>query len=141
MSTTKQHGNPPGAGLGGSVGVLTVDDEPSFRALAREVILATPGFAPQAEAASGEEAIALVSSLRPELVLIDVCMPGIGGLEAARRILATGHRSAVVLMSGDPARLRTDLAASGAVGVLPKEQLGPSMLRALWERWGHRRAG
>jgi two-component system invasion response regulator UvrY len=123
------------------VGVLTVDDEASFRNVAREVILATPGFEPLAEAASGEEAIALFSVLHPQLVLLDVRMPGLGGIEAARRMLALDGRTAVVLMSADPQALRYGIASAGQVAVLRKEQLRPTTLMALWQRWERDRGG
>ena len=58
--------------------------------VAEEVIAATPGFESVGEAESGEEGIAAVERLHPQLVLLDVRMPGIGGIETARRI-TTAH--------------------------------------------------
>ena len=71
------------------VRVLTVDDQAVFRGIAREVIDATPGFESVGEAASGEEALAAVDRLDPQLVLLDVRMPGLDGIEVARRLRAT----------------------------------------------------
>ena len=65
------------------VRVLTVDDQAVFRGIAREVIDATPGFEAVGEAASGEEALAAVARLDPQLVLLDVRMPGLDGVDVA----------------------------------------------------------
>ncbi|HSD81573.1 MAG TPA: response regulator [Solirubrobacteraceae bacterium] len=116
-----------------AVTVLTVDDEPAFRAAARAVVHATPGFRPVAEAASGAEAIALAERLRPDLVLMDVRMPGLDGVEAAHAIARVSPRSAVVFVSADGAHA-VPLAArpKTALAVLAKEELRPARLRRLW---------
>lgn len=104
-----------------------------YRGLVARVVAATPGFECVGQAASGEDAMALTPSLHPELVLMDVRMPGIGGIEAARRILEEGEgRVAVVLMSSDPHLLSPETLPPGAAGALRKERLSPSALRALW---------
>jgi two-component system, NarL family, invasion response regulator UvrY len=116
----------------GAVGVLTVDDDPGFLLLAREVVHATPGFKTVGEAATGEAAVSLVPALRPELVLMDVRMPGIGGIEAARQISeAAGDSITVVLMSADP-HLLTCESMSRTVRIVSKDRLSPAALRALW---------
>ena len=81
------------------VRVLTVDDQVVFRDAARDVITATPGFEPVGDAESWEEALIEVERLRPELVLLDVRMPGIGGVEAARRMLAVAPHTGVIMMT------------------------------------------
>lgn len=114
--------------------MLTVDDDPAFLDVAREVVMATPGFDAVGEAATGEAAVSLVSELRPQLVLMDVRMPGIGGIEAARRIAERerGH-IAVVLMSADARMLEaTAMTLGDAVRIIRKERLCPAALRALW---------
>jgi CheY-like chemotaxis protein len=85
------------------------------------------------EAASGERGVSLVALLRPELVLIDVRMPGIGGIEAARRIAQTDNRVAVVLMSSNPPALDTELTPGRTIALVGKEHFGPRWLRALWD--------
>ena len=71
---------------GAAVGVLIVDDQAPFRRAARMVMAATPGFAVVGEAESGEEAVELFERLEPGLVLMDINLPGINGIEATRRI-------------------------------------------------------
>ena len=119
------------------VRVLTVDDQPLFRDAARAVIAATAGFQSIAEVPRGEDALALVSRLRPDLVLVDVSLPGLGGLETSRRLAALDEAPLVVLISGDDDPvLRDSASAHGAVAFLSKQELRPRTLRALWERFG-----
>jgi two-component system, NarL family, invasion response regulator UvrY len=118
-----------------SVGVLIVDDQQPFLMAARRLIESTPGFESVGEATSGERAVTLAAALRPDLVLMDVRMPGLGGLGAARCITVARSASAVVLVSTDPADV-TDEAAEGcgAVAVIGKQHLRPTALTALWQR-------
>jgi two-component system invasion response regulator UvrY len=117
-------------GRGAAVGVLSVDDDRGFLEVARAVVQATPGFESVGVAMSGEEAVSLVPVLRPQLVLMDVRMPGIGGIEAARQIGAADGGVAVVLMSADPLLLACDRLPCG-IGVIGKDRLCPAVLRAL----------
>ena len=119
------------------VRVLTVDDQVVFRDAARDVITATPGFEPVGDAESGEEAMAEVERLRPELVLLDVRMPGIGGIEAARRIAAAHPETVVVLISiEDSYEFAQDVHACGAAALVRKQDFGPAVLRSIWEAHG-----
>ena len=93
------------------VRVLTVDDQPLFRDAARAVISATPGFEALAEVTSGEDALRLLDRLRPDLVLLDVSLPGIDGLETCRRLTAGGPGPA---RRADLRRRRPDAARLGA---------------------------
>jgi two-component system, NarL family, invasion response regulator UvrY len=114
---------------------MTVDDQPMFRAIAHELVGAMGGFEPVVEAASGREALEAAERLHPELVLMDVRMPGIGGIEAARRIIqGAGYRVAVVLMSADARLLAQGCVPPGTVGVVSKEGLTPAALRTVWAR-------
>ena len=107
------------------VRVLVADDQQPFRRAARAVVAASPGFTLVGEASSGEEAVELAAALLPDLVLLDVRMPGIGGAEAARRIAVP----LVVLISTHPA---ATVVHDSQLRFLPKEDFGPSALRALW---------
>ena len=115
--------------------MLVVDDQPRFLAVARRLIESTPGFEYVGEATSGERGITLASALRPDLVLMDVRMPGLGGLAAARCIVMARYASAVVLVSADPQDVPATAAEEcGAVAVVSKQHLRPASLTALWQR-------
>ena len=78
------------------------------------VVGATPGFEPLGEAASGEEALALAAELRPELILLDVRMPVMDGIETARRLSAEHPGGIIVLISiDDPAELFRESSPAG----------------------------
>jgi two-component system, NarL family, invasion response regulator UvrY len=116
---------------------MTVDDQAVFRSVAREVVEATPGFEPAGEAASGEEAIQLVEAVQPELVLVDVRMPGMDGVETARRLSAAHPELVIVLISlEDPPSVPSTAAESGAVTFARKQDFGPALLRGLWRAHG-----
>ena len=126
----RPHPPPPG-----TVGVLIVDDQPPFLMAARRLIESTPGFESVGEATSGEHAVRLAAALRPDLVLMDVRMPGLGGLAAARCILMARTASAVVLVATDPHDVPAAAAEGcGAVAVIGKQHLRPTSLLALWQR-------
>jgi two-component system, NarL family, invasion response regulator UvrY len=117
---------------GPPVRVLVVDDQAPFRQAARAVVGATLGFDLVAEAASGEDAVELARSLQPDLVLLDIHMPGIGGIEASRRITGSGDRVVTVLVSSYREEDLPDQAPlCGAAAYVHKEDFGPRLLRAL----------
>ncbi|HUJ35433.1 MAG TPA: response regulator [Solirubrobacteraceae bacterium] len=116
------------------VRVLIVDDERYFQDVVRELIDATSGFECIGSACSGEEGIDEADRLRPDLVLMDVRMPGIGGMEAARRMNARGNPAIVVLVSAEEGL--ADGSRGGASEVVPKRKLCRSLLRRLWEERG-----
>jgi DNA-binding NarL/FixJ family response regulator len=122
---------------GPDVRVLTVDDQEMFRRVAEDVIAATPGFEAVGEAANGEEALAAVDRLAPQLVLCDVRMPGLDGIEVARRLAATHPETVVVLISiGERADLPAALQLGAAVPLVRKQDFGPVLLRRLWREHG-----
>jgi len=124
---------------GSDVTVVTVDDQQVFREVAQEVIEATAGFKCVGEACSGAEGLGLVDERRPQLVLVDVRMPGMGGMEVARRIKDAHPEVVVVLISiEEPANFSASLAASGAEALVRKQDFGPHMLRGLWQVHGAR---
>jgi len=112
--------------------VLLVDDHPAFRVAVRSVLDAEPTYTVVAEATDGEEAVTLALRLRPDLVLMDVRLPGINGIEATRRILAQEPLTTVVLLSTVRRwDLPSDLLACGAVGFLKTEAVDPQALEEL----------
>jgi two-component system invasion response regulator UvrY len=119
-----------------SVRVLTVDDQELFRGVARDVIEATPGFEAVGEAASGEEALEAVERLSPELVLVDVRMPGMDGLEVARRLTAAHARTLVVLISIEEGIDVPSAAQLDTVPLVRKQDFGPRLLRRPWQEHG-----
>lgn len=123
------------------VGVLVVDDQAPFRRVALEVVEATLGFEPLGEAASGEEALALVAELSPKLILLDVRMPVMDGIETARRLSATHPGGVVVLISiDDPSELPDEAGSCGAEALIRKQDFGSLALRRLWDAHGDSRA-
>jgi DNA-binding NarL/FixJ family response regulator len=123
----------------GVVGVLTVDDHEVFLSAVREVIDATPGFVSVGEACCGEEALLLVDDREPELVLVDVRMPGMNGIETTKRIKEAHPETVVVLISIQKLPDgRAAAADSGAVAVVRKQDFGSRVLRGLWTVYGAR---
>jgi two-component system, NarL family, invasion response regulator UvrY len=116
------------------VRVLAVDDQPPFRVAAREVVDATAGFAWAGEAGSGAEAVDLVRVAEPDIVIMDVRMPDMDGIEAARRVTAACPGVAVLLVSADPLASPGDLLRSRAVAFSRKHEFGPALLRLLKRR-------
>ena len=101
--------------------VLLVDDSADFLESATLLLTAAPGLTVVGRAASGEEALSEVERLLPDLVLMDVQMPGIGGLEATRRIKARTHAPRVILLTmHDTVEYREAAEAAGANGFLSK---------------------
>ena len=116
-----------------AVSVLIVDDQAPFRRAAAAVVRATGGFEVVGEAGSGEEAVELAGALSPQMVLMDINMGGISGIEATRLITAARPEMVVVLLSTYQADdLPADAATSGAAAYVNKEEFGPRVLLDAW---------
>ena len=114
--------------------MLVVDDQAPFRLAARAVLRRLDGFEFAGEASSGPEAIELVDKLRPALVLMDINMPDMSGIEATRRIMFAHPEVVVILCSThDATDLPLGAAASGAIAYVSKERLAADTLSQLWE--------
>ena len=88
------------------------------------------------EAVSGEDAVDLTRALGPDVVVMDVRMPGIGGIEATRRITAAAGETVVVLVSSYPEQdLPGAARGCGAVAFVPKEGFGRKVLEELWSEY------
>jgi DNA-binding NarL/FixJ family response regulator len=116
-----------------TVRVLIVDDQEPFREAARMVVDVADGFEVVGEADTGEKGVDHARELRPDLVLMDVNLPGIDGTEATRRILAEGTASVVFLVSTyEPAEYEPKAAECGAAAYIPKSSFGPDQLEEAW---------
>jgi DNA-binding NarL/FixJ family response regulator len=115
------------------VTVMIVDDQAPFRAAARAVLSRIAGFELVAEVGSGEDAVATADELRPELVLMDINMGEMDGIEATRLIVEANPAVRVILVSTYglddlPPTART----SGAIAYVNKDELSPRVIRRIW---------
>jgi pilus assembly protein CpaE len=108
------------------VRVLIADDSDAFRGALHEVVDATPGFVLVGEVDSGEAAVAAAARTHPDLVLIDIRMPGMGGAAAGEQIAAASPDAAVVMITADSG-------SSDRFPVADKRSLAPAALIELWQ--------
>jgi len=116
------------------IGVMLVDDHAVVRMGFRLLLDAAPDMRVVAEANSGEEAMRRIDEARPEVVVMDISMPGIGGLEAVRRILAKEPGARILVLSAheDAMHARRVLKA-GAAGYLTKRSAAEALIQAIRE--------
>ena len=121
-----------------SVRVLIVDDQAVFRRAVADLIAATPGFDEVGQAATGAEALELASALRPDLVLLDVRMQGMDGIETAQRLLASDCHAVLVLISLTDVPEAAMAVAGGVAAHVRKQDLSTRTLREVWAAHGVR---
>jgi DNA-binding NarL/FixJ family response regulator len=114
------------------VRVLIVDDQEPFRRAMAAVVDATDGFTVVGSATTGEESLLASAELGPDLVLMDVNLPGIDGIEATRRLVA-GPAAPVVVLLSTYDEDQVDAAGCGAAAYVPKAAFGPDRLSAVWD--------
>ena len=119
--------------IASTVRVLLVDDQETFRSAARLVVELAAGFSLAGEAETAEEALDLARAEEYDLVLMDINLPGIDGLEATRR-LTTEHPGlrVIVLSTYEAAEYETRAIKAGAIGFISKSEFGPDRLIEAW---------
>jgi DNA-binding NarL/FixJ family response regulator len=119
---------------GAPVRVVIVDDQKPFRMAARDVIEVTGGFEVVGEAETGEDAVEVVKEMAPDLVLMDLNLPGIDGLEATKRIVAERSNHVVVLMVStyEAEEFAPRAEEAGAAAYISKSEFGPDQLEEAW---------
>jgi DNA-binding NarL/FixJ family response regulator len=110
--------------------ILIVDDDHRFRGIARR-LLESEGFEVVGEAGDGETAVAAARELEPDVVLLDVQLPDVDGLEVAERISADGGPAVVLTSTRDESDFGPQLHESGARGFVPKDELSARRIAEL----------
>ncbi len=120
------------------VSVLIVDDQATFRLAARMVVEATEDFEVIGEVETGEASLPAAQELAPDLILMDVNLPGIDGLEATRRILAAAEKGTapvvLVLSTYEAGEYGSRAVESGAAAFISKSDFSPDSLADAWTR-------
>jgi DNA-binding NarL/FixJ family response regulator len=115
------------------VRVVVVDDSAAARAAIEQAVAETSELELVASAASGEEALAVVPRVDPDLVLLDIRMTGLDGLETTRILRAGGSTARIVLVSAlAPLGLPVGVETCGANAILPKGEVSPNRLSVVW---------
>lgn len=123
-----------------SVRVLVVDDQQPFRRAAVAVVGALQGFEVVGVAETGEESVAEVARLRPDLTLMDVSLPGMSGLEATRRIRELHPSTVVALVSTyDRSEFGDEVEDCGASAFISKSAFSEEAVLLAWRASGGQR--
>lgn len=116
----------------GTTSIVLADDHAVFREGTRRLLDEEPDLNVVGEAGTGEEAVGAVRALKPDLVVMDVVMPGISGIEATREIKRSHPATAVLILSAyDDDRYVLGLLEAGAAGYLLKSAGGHELIQAI----------
>jgi CheY-like chemotaxis protein len=110
--------------------ILIVDDDQRFRGIARR-LLENEGFDVVGEAEDGEAALAAVRELEPDVVLLDIQLPDLDGLEVAERLANAGGPAVVLTSTREECDFGPQLKESGARGFVPKDELSAERIAKL----------
>jgi DNA-binding NarL/FixJ family response regulator len=114
------------------VRLVLADDHEIMRVGLRTLLEQQPNWSVVGEATNGEEAVEMVLSLKPEVALLDIAMPKLNGLEAAKQILANGARTKILLLSAHDSReVISDVLDSGAKGYVLKSDAARDLVAAV----------
>ena len=134
MATTMRDTDEPKASAGSRLRVVIADDASAMRALLRRMLEDSPAFEIVGEAGDGEEAVRLARTFHPDLVLLDVAMPIMDGLEAIPRIRRSSPESRIVVLSAmEAGQVRDRAMTSGADAFIEKRLLSDSLIQRLVE--------
>jgi DNA-binding NarL/FixJ family response regulator len=115
-----------------AIRVLIADDHALFREGIRRLLSASPEIETVGEAKSGEEAVRLVEDLAPDVVLLDIMMPGMSGIDVARVIHTTSPRTRVIILTVHATEeFLFEAIKAGAMGYLLKDASSDELLRAI----------
>jgi len=114
------------------VRLVLADDHEIMRVGLRSLLEAQINWSVVGEAINGEEAVEMVLSLKPDVALLDIAMPKISGLEAARQILLQVPRTKILLLSAhDSTQVIADVLDSGAKGYVLKSDAARDLVAAV----------
>ncbi len=114
--------------------ILTADDDQRFQAIVKRCLEENPDFSLVGQATDGEQAVRLARELQPDVVLMDISMPRLNGLEATRQIKAEQPNTKVIIVTiHDEEPYRKAAADNGAETLLPKKRVVTSLLATIHE--------
>lgn len=115
-----------------TVRILIADDHELFRRGVAAELAQVPGWMVAAEAANGRDAVALAAELKPDIVVLDLTMPELNGLEAARRIIAAAPSARILILTAhESEQLVREVLRAGAQGYVLKSDAGRTLVAAL----------
>jgi DNA-binding NarL/FixJ family response regulator len=112
--------------------ILIADDHELFRRGVAAELTQVPGWAVAAEATNGRDAVALAASLKPDIVVLDLTMPELNGLEAARQIVTADPSARILILTAhESEQLVREVLSAGAQGYVLKSDAGRTLITAL----------